>query len=211
MNTIPKMRDWHEIRLDRRVPIVVATRNLDKYREIETLWGSFLPAVAIGGERYPDVKETGNTYEENAILKAAALADIVGGAALADDSGIEVKAMGWGPGVRSARTPSVNASSAERNENILRAVAGHDRAARFVSVCALVVPGFEPVLGRGVVLGSIAERPVGSNGFGYDPIFWYPQYGKTFAQVDATHKNSVSHRGRAVRALHAKLARLLVS
>jgi XTP/dITP diphosphohydrolase len=90
----------------------------------------------------------------------------------------------------------------------LRAVAGKSRAARFVSVCALVVPGYEPVIGRGEVRGSIAERSLGSSGFGYDPIFWYEPYHKTFGQVDAQLKHAVSHRGCAIRALQAKLAQL---
>jgi XTP/dITP diphosphohydrolase len=203
------LRDCHLIRLDPRRPIVVATKNLDKFREIETLWGAFVPSVMIAGEVYPDVDEHGATYEENAVTKAAALAELIQGPALADDSGIEVEAMDWGPGVRSARTPRVGALSPERNENVLRAVKGKNRAARFVSVCVLVTPGFAPVIARGEVEGVIAERSLGTNGFGYDPIFWYPPYGATFGQVETARKHAVSHRGRAVRALQEKLARLV--
>ncbi len=203
------MRDSRLIRLDRDRPIIVASKNVDKFREIETLWGAFVPSVAIAGEMYPDVDEHGQTYEENAVVKASALAEIIAGPALADDSGIEVEAMDWGPGVRSARTPRVGATSPERNENVLRAVAGKSRAARFVSVCALVVPGFEPVIARGEVEGVIAERSLGTNGFGYDPIFWYPPYGATFGQVEAARKHAVSHRGNAVRALQKKLRQLV--
>lgn len=201
-------REWRELRLDVHVPITVATRNLDKFQELLTLWGSFSPRVIMADDRYPDVDETGATYEENAILKAATLARILSAPALADDSGIEVAAMSGGPGVLSARTPHVGASSPERNENVLRAVEGKPRAARFVSVCALVVPGFEPVLGRGEVEGLVADRPLGENGFGYDPIFWYPPYHATFGQVDSTLKHAVSHRGNAVRALQAKLEKI---
>ena len=170
-----------------------------------TLWGSFVPPLVATGADYPGVDETGETYEENATIKAAALAEIIRGPALADDSGIEVEALGWGPGVRSARTPRVDTSAVERNEHILRAVVGKSRAARFVAVCVLVVPGYDPVIGRGEVEGSVAARPAGADGFGYDPIFWYEPYHATFGQVDAQRKNAVSHRGRAIRALQAKL------
>lgn len=204
-----QLQDWRSIRLDPRVSIITATKNLDKFREIETLWGAFKPTVVIAGDDYPDVDETGTTYEENAIAKARTLAELIGGPALADDSGIEVEAMGWGPGVRSARTPYVGATSPVRNENVLRSVDGKSRAARFVSVCVLVVPGFEPVVARGEVEGLIAERSLGANGFGYDPVFWYPPYAATFGQVEATAKHAVSHRGNAVRALQAKIAPLV--
>jgi XTP/dITP diphosphohydrolase len=203
--------DWHKLRLDVRADIAVATKNAHKFREILALWGSFLPRVAIAGDRYPDVDETGETYEENAVLKAGALGEILGAPALADDSGIEVEAMGWGPGVRSARTPFEGAPPEVRNQNVLRAVEGKERAARFVSVCALVVPGYEPIVARGEVEGLIAERPLGEKGFGYDPIFWYPPYNATFGQVPSNLKHAVSHRGRAIRALQAKLAPLILT
>lgn len=190
------------------MPITIATRNPDKLLEIVTLWGSFLPSVTAARDNYAEVDETGDTYEENATIKAAALAEFIRGPVLADDSGIEVEALGWGPGVRSARTPTPETPPAERNEHVLRAVAGKSRAARFVSVCALVVPGYDPVIGRGEVEGSVAERPAGANGFGYDPIFWYEPYQRTFGQVDARRKHAVSHRGRAIRALLAKLTLL---
>ena len=211
MQFVPEPAAWQSIRLDPRVPTVVATKNRDKYREIATLWGAFLPPVTIAGDDYPDVDEVANTYEENAVLKAAALAQQIDGPALADDSGIEVAAMGWGPGVRSARTPFVGASTAERNQNVLLSIEGKGRAARFVSVCALVVPGYEPVVARGEVEGLIAERPLGSNGFGYDPIFWYPPYAATFGQVESARKHAVSHRGNAIRALQAMIAPLVTS
>lgn len=209
MQLVPGPAAWQSIRLDPRVPIVMATKNRDKFREIATLWGTFLPPVAAAGDDYPDVDEVGSTYEENAVLKAAALAQRTDGPALADDSGIEVEAMGWGPGVRSARTPFVGASSAERNQNVLRSIQGKSRAARFVSVCALVVPGFEPVVARGEVEGLIAELPLGTNGFGYDPIFWYPPYGATFGQVESARKHAVSHRGNAIRALQSLIVPLV--
>jgi XTP/dITP diphosphohydrolase len=196
------------VRLDPRVPVAVATRNAAKLRELFALWGSELPALVAPGPEYPDVLETGSTYEANALLKARALSTVSGGPALADDSGIEVEALGWGPGVLSARSPSIDSSWQERNAHIIAACDAFGdpaRRARFVSVCALVVPGFEPVLARGEVEGSIALAPAGDAGFGYDPIFVYPPFGMTFAQAGDERKHSVSHRGRAVRALRAML------
>ena len=196
------------LRLDPAVAVVVASRNADKVRELQVLWGDGLPVLVAAGPEYPEVQEVFDTYEANAVLKARTLAVVTGGPALADDSGIEVEAMGWGPGVLSARTPSLDSTWEERNAHILRAVDhGHGtRRARFVCVCALVVPGHDPVLARGEVEGVIADKPRGSNGFGYDPIFEYPPHNATFAEVRAAMKHAVSHRGRAVRALHAKLS-----
>ncbi|HXW51496.1 MAG TPA: non-canonical purine NTP pyrophosphatase [Candidatus Acidoferrales bacterium] len=209
MSTTEKLRDWHELRLDSHVPITVATKNVDKFREIMELWGSFLPAVKIAGPEYPDVEEHGATYEENAVLKASALADLLRGPALADDSGIEVDALGGQPGVVSARTPYAGAPSAVRNEHILRAIGTRDRGARFVSVCALVVPGYQPVIARGEVRGFVADAPRGGRGFGYDPIFYYTPYDATFGEVDSSRKHAVSHRGRAIRELQAIIASLV--
>lgn len=196
------------MRLDPREPVLVATRNAGKLRELIALWGPEPPALVAPGPEYGDVAETGSTYEANALLKARAFSALCGGPALGDDSGIEVEALGWGPGVLSARTPAVDSSWQERNAHIIRACDDFGdpaRRARFVCVCALVVPGFEPIIARGEVEGSIAFSPVGDAGFGYDPIFVYPPFGMTFAQAGDERKHSVSHRGRAVRALRAKL------
>lgn len=189
----------------------MATRNLDKLRELLALWGPEPPSAIAPDVDYPEVEETAATYEGNALLKARALASARRGPSFADDSGIEVEAMGWAPGVLSARTPSAECSWEERNAFILRCVAdaGGSRRARFVCVCALVVPGFEPLLARGEVEGLIAEAPRGSAGFGYDPIFWYPPYGATFAEVGDAKKHAVSHRGRAVRALRSLIEPLI--
>jgi len=196
------------VRLDPRVPVAVATRNAGKLRELLALWGEELPLLLAPGPEYGDVVETASTYEANALLKARALALARGGPALADDSGIEVEALGWGPGVLSARTPSVASTWQERNAHIIAAcdAAGDPlRRARFVCVCALVVPGVEPVVARGEVEGSIALEAAGDAGFGYDPIFVYPPFGMTFAQAGDERKHSVSHRGRAVRLLRSML------
>jgi XTP/dITP diphosphohydrolase len=196
------------VRLDPRVPVAVATRNAGKLRELFALWGSGLPVLVAAGSEYPEVLESGATYEANALLKARALAAVSGGPALADDSGIEVEALDWGPGVLSARTPSAESSWQERNAHIVTACDSFGdtaRRARFVCVCALIMPGFEPVIARGEVEESIALAPAGDAGFGYDPIFIYPPFGMTFAQAGDERKHSVSHRGRALRALRAIL------
>ena len=203
------LSDWRSIRLDPKVPVVVATKNEHKFGEIATLWGQFLPPIALAGDNFPDVDETGDTYEANAVLKATALAELLQQPALADDSGIEVVGMRRGPGVLSARTPYVGAPSPERNENVLRSLTGKTRRARFVSVCALVIPDHQPIVARGEVEGLIADHPMGTNGFGYDPIFWYPPYGATFGQVEPEQKHAVSHRGNAIRALKALISPLV--
>jgi XTP/dITP diphosphohydrolase len=196
------------VHLDPRVPVSVATRNAAKLRDLLALWGSELPALVAPGPEYPEVAETGSSYEANALLKAHALAVLHDGPALADDSGIEVEALGWGPGVLSARTPAADSTWQERNAYVISACDSFGdpaRRARFVCVCALVVPAFEPILARGEVEGSIAFAPAGDAGFGYDPIFVYPPFGMTFAQAGDERKHSVSHRGRSVRALRAML------
>lgn len=193
------------------MPVAVATKNVEKFREIVTLWGDAAPSLVMPGPEYPDVDERYTTYEENALLKAAELARIRGGPALADDSGIEVEALGWKPGVLSARTPSADASPEERNEHLLAELAALgdvSRKARFVCVCALVAPGQAPMLARGEVEGEIARAPRGDAGFGYDPIFFYPPYGCTFGEAGIEKKHAVSHRGRAVRALRERLEEL---
>jgi len=192
------------LRLDPRVPVAVATKNLDKFNEIVQLWGDEPPVLALPGPEYPDVDERFSTYEENAVLKAAELARLSGGPALADDSGIEVLALGSKPGILSARTPSPTSTPDERNRAILEQLAalpGASRCARYVCVCALAVPGQEPLTARGEVEGEIALAPRGSGGFGYDPFFYYPPYGQTFGEVPIEMKHAVSHRGRAVRSL----------
>lgn len=193
--------------LDPSVTVLIASRNADKARELIELWGPQPPRLSLPPPEYPDIPETAGTYEGNALLKARALADLCGAPALADDSGIEVEALDWGPGVLSARAPSAESTWAERNGYVIKAANAYgSRRARYVCVCALVIPGSEPVIARGQVEGLIADTPRGSNGFGYDPIFVYPPYdGKTFGEVTSAMKHAVSHRGRAVRALREQL------
>lgn len=190
------------------MPVAVATKNLDKFDELVALWGSQLPALAPPDDRYPDVDERFSTYAENAMLKAEVLSRATGGPALAEDSGIEVEALDWIPGVRSARTPTPESTPQERNEYILGELVNRqsaNRRARMVSVCALIVPNHAPIIGRGEVEGLIAPEARGASGFGYDPIFFYPPFGCTFGEAGAEKKNAVSHRANAVRALLRQL------
>jgi len=189
--------------LDPAVSVAVATKNRDKFNELVALWGQRAPKLVMPGVEYPDVDERFATYDENAVLKAEVLSHVVGGPALADDSGIEVEALDWGPGVRSARTPAPDSTPLERNEHILRELAKRpiaSRRARMVCVCALVVPGRTPIIARGEVEGLIAPESRGAAGFGYDPIFFYPPFGATFGEAGSERKHAVSHRGNAMRA-----------
>jgi XTP/dITP diphosphohydrolase len=154
-----------------------------------------------------DCPETGHTYEENAVQKALCYARHIGAPAFADDSGLEVDLLGGAPGVDSARYAGPGASDAQNRARLLRELAGRRSPARFVCVIALAAPGRRPATFRGVVEGVVLDHERGAGGFGYDPLFFYPPLGRTFAELPAEEKFSVSHRGRAFRALLAALRR----
>lgn len=189
-----------------RVPerLVLATANAGKLRELSAMvraWGvaRVEPLADHPGLRLPE--ETGATYAANATLKAVAVATATGAPALADDSGLEVDALGGAPGVRSARYAP---SDGERIAKLLAALAGvapAARTARFRCVVALAWPDGRVDTGEGVCEGRILDAPVGTSGFGYDPVFWSADLGAAFAVVGVEAKESVSHRARAVRAL----------
>ncbi len=189
--------------------IVAATGNAHKLKEIRAL----LPGVRILSEAEAgftgDVEETGETFEENALLKARAVCKATGLAALADDSGLCVDALGGAPGVYSARyaerfapadwTLGNSAFLLRRLENVA------DRRAHFVCVAALVFPDGRELTAEGRSYGSILRGSRGTGGFGYDPVFFSDDLQMTFAEADEERKNAVSHRGRALRALGEKL------
>lgn len=157
-----------------------------------------------------EVEETGTSFEENAILKAMAFSTASGSAALADDSGLIVDALGGEPGILSARYGGPGLTDRDRTNLVVTRMADVPlgrRTARFSAAVALAVPGRDPIVFRGEVEGLIAAAPVGSNGFGYDPIFYYPPFEMTFGEVIGQRKDSVSHRARAL----AELARYLRS
>ncbi len=159
---------------------------------------------------YRDPEEGHDSYIGNALLKARALrsqllaAGILDGAVLADDSGIELDALGGGPGVDSAVYAGAATAWPERLATMMREVAGHEnggRGARFICVMALILPDGREIVVQGDVRGEIATQLRGDNGFGYDPLFYYPPIGKTFGEIPEHEKNQLSHRGRAARAL----------
>jgi XTP/dITP diphosphohydrolase len=188
------------------VRFVLATANLGKVREIAAiLHESGLDVELVPRPDVPEIEEHGTTFEDNARLKAVALCDATGLAAIADDSGLEVDALGGAPGVRSARFAGEGATD-EANRvrllELLRDVAPPGRAARFACVALARFPDGREVAAFGDVEGTIAPEPRGREGFGYDPVFVPDEGdGRTFGEMEAAEKNSLSHRGRAFRTL----------
>jgi XTP/dITP diphosphohydrolase len=175
-----------------------ATGNPGKLREFQMLAGGIELALLPDFAGIPTCEEAGATFEENAILKATYYGSHVSGLLFAEDSGIEVDALGGAPGVRSARFAGEGATDEKNNRLLLQRLLGvADRTARYVSVIALVDSGKLVRTFRGCVQGRIVEVPAGTNGFGYDPLFYYPPLGCTFAQLPAEEKNRLSHRGQA--------------
>ena len=191
--------------------LMLATNNAGKVAELRLLLASVpgMDRVSLLTPRdwpdtLPDVAETGATFEENARLKVQSLAEATGLAALADDSGLCVDALGGAPGVHSARWAGAGADDALRNAKLLAALAGvptAERAARFVCAIALALPDGTVQTAEGTCNGRILEAPRGSGGFGYDPLFLLPDLGRSFAELTPSEKNFRSHRARAVAAL----------
>jgi len=188
--------------------IVVATRNAHKVREILRICHDW-PVEWVTDAPLPEVEETGRGYLENALLKAEAAATATGQAALADDSGIEVDALGGGPGPRSARYAGEGATDEANLRALLRALAGIPRAgrtARYRAVAVLAPPEGEEIHAEGTCEGIIGTRPRGTGGFGYDPVFEPVGWDRTMAELTPEEKDRISHRGRALRALRDVLA-----
>jgi XTP/dITP diphosphohydrolase len=187
------------------VRLVVATANADKVVEIAAVLPGF--DLVARPASVPDVDETGETLEENARLKAAAIVNATGEPAVADDTGLEVAALDGAPGVYSSRYAGPDATYADNVAALLRALEGAtDRSARFRTVALARFPDGREVVAEGVVAGHIALGPSGAGGFGYDPVFVPEDHDRTFAEMSTEEKNAVSHRGRAFRALAAVLA-----
>lgn len=195
--------------------LVLASANPDKAREMADILRDELGdrvVVVPRPEHVPDVEETGDTLEANALLKAHALCDATGLPALADDSGLEVDALDGAPGVYSARYSGPGATYASNVTKLLHELDGvTGRRARFRAVVAVVWPDGREVLADGVVEGTIAEAPRGDGGFGYDPVFVPDEdpAGRTFAEMDDDDKHAISHRGRSIRAVAARLRELV--
>lgn len=199
--------------------LVIATGNPGKIREL----GALLADVGISLQTLadfpncPEVAEDGETFEANAAKKAWAVVACTGLPALADDSGLEVDALGGRPGVFSARyagdrTAPERPTDADNYRRLLEEMAGipwDQRRARFVCCIVVAFPGGRTVVARGACEGVINLTPQGSGGFGYDPVFWLPEYNCTMAEVGLEVKNRISHRAQALKQLHSTLAELL--
>ena len=188
--------------------IVLASANPDKAHEIRAIVGDAIELVPRPAD-VPDVVEDGATLLDNARLKARALCDATGLPALADDTGLEVDALGGAPGVRAARYAGEHASYRDNVAKMLDAlddVADPSRTARFRTVAMVRFPDGRELVADGVVEGRIAREVRGGHGFGYDPIFVPDEGdGRSFAEMDGDEKHAISHRGRALRALAAQL------
>jgi XTP/dITP diphosphohydrolase len=181
--------------------VVVASKNADKIAEVEAVLTSIDPQIAvIGGHTWPDVDETELTLAGNALLKARAVVAATGHAAVADDTGLEVDALGGAPGVTTARYAGESATYDDNVDKLLRELAGvESRGARFRTAVALVTPDGEELVVEGELLGLITTERRGAGGFGYDPIFEVD--GRTLAEIPADMKNEISHRARALHEL----------
>jgi len=183
--------------------IVLATHNRGKMEEMSAILGH-LPVELLALDAFPeigDIPETGNTLKENAFIKAETVHRLTGLPALADDTGLEVDALNGAPGIYSARYAGADATFDDNYQKILKELHGipvEKRTARFRTVIAFVNGG-EKEWVEGVAEGRIIEEKRGIGGFGYDPIFYYPPLRKTFAELDSVEKNSISHRGKALR------------
>jgi XTP/dITP diphosphohydrolase len=192
--------------------LIIATGNPGKLREFEELLAGLpftLASLESVGVSAPE--ETGTTFLSNALLKARHAAAATGAPAIADDSGLEVDALGGAPGVYSARYAGPGADDAANNAKLLRALAPippSERGARYRCVLVFVEgPGDPaPLSAAGTWEGRIVDAPRGAGGFGYDPYFWLPELGMTAAELDPVEKSRLSHRGRAMRELRSKLA-----
>lgn len=184
--------------------IIFATGNADKMREIrEIMEGTGIEAVSMAEAGFSSCEEeTGNTFEENALIKARDIWKRSGGIVLGDDSGLEVDFLGGAPGIYSARYMGRDTSYHEKNAEIVKRMEGvpdEMRTARFVCALAAIFPDGEEICIRETMEGRIGYQEAGINGFGYDPIFFLPECKKTSAELSPAEKNALSHRGKALR------------
>lgn len=190
--------------------IIFATGNAGKMREIKEIMadtGAQILSMKEAGIE-TDIVEDGRTFEENAVIKAKAIAAFTDNIVLADDSGLEVDYLNKEPGVYSARYLGEDTSYDIKNQAILDRLSGvpkEKRTARFVCAIAAAMPDGEVLVTRETIEGYIGEKPAGANGFGYDPIFYVEEYGCSTAELSEEQKNAVSHRGKALRAMKEQL------
>ena len=184
-----------------KMKVLLASNNGHKIKEIKEILGDFFDVVSLreaGVESDPE--ETGATFEENARIKAVAGMKASGMPCIADDSGLEVFALDGLPGVMSARYAGGHGDDSANNEKLLRELENaSDRSARYVCVICMAFPNGHEIVARGECRGTILKEARGEGGFGYDPLFFFPQFGKTFAEITAEEKNEVSHRNAALK------------
>ena len=202
---------WKRGKMER---VIFATGNAGKMREIRSIMADTYSEILSMKEAgiQTDIVEDGETYEENALIKARAVAAAAaGGLVLADDSGLEIDFLGKEPGVHSARYLGEDTPYSVKNAELLRRLEGvpeEERTARFVCAIAAVLPDGREFTVRATIEGRIGYEEKGTNGFGYDPIFYVPEFGRTTAELTEEEKNLVSHRGKALRLMKEELAKL---
>jgi len=195
------------------IELLVATRNRHKTREIQHILGPEIIVRDLADTEVPEIRETGTSFEENAKLKALAASRQLPALVIADDSGLEVDALGGAPGIYSARYAGANATDRDKIDKLLRELArvratGDGRRARFRCVVALACNGDLLGIFEGTVEGRITDTARGDSGFGYDPIFVPDGFQQTFGELPMEVKNNISHRAKAIRAVAEKLKRL---
>ena len=194
--------------------LIFATGNAGKMREIRQIMADMPLEIKSMKEAgvTADIVEDGKTFEENALIKARSIHALSGGIVLADDSGLEVDYMDKMPGIYSARFMGEETSYDIKNKAIIDALEkaeGEERSARFVCAIAAVLPDGSERVVRATMEGRIGYEIAGTNGFGYDPIFFLPEYGKTSAELSPEEKNAISHRGKALRLMKEALKEAL--
>jgi XTP/dITP diphosphohydrolase len=192
--------------------IVLATRNVGKVREFQMMLEGYPVEIRGLGDfgPIPEAVEDGATFDDNAYKKALHTAKVLGLPAIADDSGLVVEALGGAPGVYSARYAGEKASDSDNIAKLLSEMQGErNRKAAFECVISIAVPAGPALTYEGRCEGEITETPQGEGGFGYDPVFFYPPLGKTFADISLEEKNRVSHRGRALADVRAEFDKIL--
>jgi len=190
--------------------LTLATKNAGKVREIKKILPEFDIQTMTEAGIELDIEENGETFEENALIKARAIWKVCGGLVIADDSGLEIDYLGGQPGVHSSRFMGEDTDYVIKNRELIyrleKAKAG-ERKARFVAVIACILPDGREFTTRGTMEGEIAMEPSGTEGFGYDPILYLPDYGCTSAQISLEEKNKISHRGKALKKMRERLNR----
>ena len=190
--------------------LTLATKNAGKVREIKKILPEFDIQTMTEAGIELDIEENGETFEENALIKARAIWKVCGGLVIADDSGLEIDYLGGQPGVHSSRFMGEDTDYVIKNRELIyrleKAKEG-ERKARFVAVIACILHDGREFTTRGTMEGEIAMEPSGTEGFGYDPILYLPDYGCTSAQISLEEKNKISHRGKALKKMRERLNR----